>query len=68
MTLVGCQICTVVSNIPHLDFLNLSMNPLNEVELELAGAEVFSRIRRLVLINTQISWNNVHTLTRHMPE
>lgn len=68
MTLVGCQICTVVSNIPHLDFLNLSMNPLNEVELELAGAEVFSRIRRLVLINTQISWNTVHTLTRHMPE
>lgn len=62
------EICTVVSNIPHLDFLNLSMNPLNEVELELAGAEVFSRIRRLVLINTQISWNTVHTLTRHMPE
>lgn len=57
-----------MSNIPHLDFLNLSMNPLNEMQLEPAGAEVFSHIRRLVLINTHISWNSVHTLTRHMPE
>lgn len=66
--LVGCQICTIVSNIPHLDFLNLSKNPLNGVELEPAGAEVFCRIRKLVLINTQINWNTVHMLTRHMPE
>ncbi|XP_008276586.1 tubulin-specific chaperone cofactor E-like protein [Stegastes partitus] len=62
------EICTIVSNIPHLDFLNLSTNPLSGVELEPSMAEVFSRVRRLVLINTHISWDTVHTLTRHTPE
>ncbi|XP_071378253.1 tubulin-specific chaperone cofactor E-like protein [Centroberyx affinis] len=62
------EICTIVSNIPHLDFLNLSMNPLRGVELEPGLAEVFSRVRRLVLINTHVSWDTVHTLTQHTPE
>ncbi|XP_026227394.1 tubulin-specific chaperone cofactor E-like protein isoform X2 [Anabas testudineus] len=62
------EICTIVSNIPHLDFLNLSMNPLGGVELEPSMADVFSRVRRLVLINTHVSWDTVHTLTRHTPE
>lgn len=62
------EICTIVSNIPHLDFLNLSMNPLSGMELEPSLAEVFSRVRRLVLINTQVSWDTVHTLTQHTPE
>ncbi|XP_042354833.1 tubulin-specific chaperone cofactor E-like protein [Plectropomus leopardus] len=62
------EICTIVSNIPHLDFLNLSMNPLSGVELEPSMAEVFSRLRQLVLINTHISWDAVHTLTKHTPE
>lgn len=62
------QICTIVSNVPHLDFLNLSMNPLSSVELMPTTAEVFCRIRKLVLINTHVSWNTVHMLTRHMPE
>ncbi|KAG7217102.1 hypothetical protein INR49_027643 [Caranx melampygus] len=62
------RICTIVSNIPHLDFLNLSMNPLNGVELEPSRADIFSRVRRLVLINTHVSWDTVHTLTQHTPE
>ncbi|XP_029924629.1 tubulin-specific chaperone cofactor E-like protein [Myripristis murdjan] len=62
------EICTIVSNTPHLDFLNLSMNPLSGVQLEPSLAEVFSRVRRLVLINTQVSWDTVHTLTKHTPE
>ncbi|XP_071362009.1 tubulin-specific chaperone cofactor E-like protein isoform X2 [Trachinotus anak] len=62
------EICTIVSNIPHLDFLNLSMNPLNGVELEPSMADIFSRVRRLVLINTHVSWDTVHTLTQHTPE
>lgn len=62
------EIGTIVSSIPHLDFLNLSMNPLSGVQLEPNMAEVFSRVRRLVLINTQVSWDTVHTLTQHTPE
>lgn len=62
------EICTIVSSIPHLDFLNLSTNPLSGVELEPSMAEVFSRVRRLVLINTHVSWDTVHMLTQHMPE
>ncbi|CAL9684933.1 unnamed protein product [Knipowitschia caucasica] len=62
------EIFTIVSNIPHLDFLNLSMNPLCGAVLEPPLAECFSRVRRMVLINTHISWSTVHTLTRHMPE
>ncbi|KAJ7996864.1 hypothetical protein DPEC_G00222940 [Dallia pectoralis] len=62
------EICTIVSNIPNLDFLNLSMNPLSGIELEPSLAEVFSRVRRLVLINTRVTWDTVHTLTRRTPE
>ncbi|XP_029304496.1 tubulin-specific chaperone cofactor E-like protein isoform X2 [Cottoperca gobio] len=62
------EICGIVSNIPHLDFLNLSMNPLSGIELEPSMAEVFSRVRQLVLINTHISWDTVHTLTKHTPK
>ncbi|XP_033498039.1 tubulin-specific chaperone cofactor E-like protein isoform X2 [Epinephelus lanceolatus] len=62
------EISSIVSSIPQLDFLNLSMNPLSGVSLEPSMAGVFSRIRQLVLINTQISWDTVHTLTRHTPE
>ncbi|KAG7260644.1 hypothetical protein CRUP_000683 [Coryphaenoides rupestris] len=62
------EIGTIVSNIPHLDFLNLSKNPLSGVELEPSLAEVFSRVRQLVLINTHVTWDTVHTLTSHTPE
>ncbi|XP_072303056.1 tubulin-specific chaperone cofactor E-like protein [Eucyclogobius newberryi] len=62
------EISTVVSNIPNLDFLNLSMNPLCGAQLEPSLAQSFCRVRRLVLINTRISWSTVHTLTRHTPE
>uniref|UniRef100_A0A1A8Q607 Tubulin folding cofactor E-like b n=1 Tax=Nothobranchius rachovii TaxID=451742 RepID=A0A1A8Q607_9TELE len=62
------EISTIVSNIPQLDFLNLSMNPLSSVHLEPSMADVFFRVRRLVLINTRVSWDTVHTLTQHTPE
>ncbi|KAM8834963.1 alpha-tectorin [Synchiropus picturatus] len=62
------EICTIVANIPHLDFLNLSFNPLSGVKLEPSMAEVFSRVRRLVLINTHVTWETVHMLTQNTPE
>ncbi|KAG5269125.1 hypothetical protein AALO_G00198550 [Alosa alosa] len=62
------EISKIVSNIPNLDFLNLSSNPLNEAVLEPSCAEAFSRVHRLVLNNTQVSWNTVHTITREIPE
>lgn len=62
------QICTIVSNVPHLDFLNLSRNPLGGVGLDPSLAHAFCHIRKLVLINTHVSWDTVHALTQHMPE
>ncbi|XP_035523085.1 tubulin-specific chaperone cofactor E-like protein [Morone saxatilis] len=62
------EICTIVSNAPHLDFLNLSMNPLNGTKLEPSMADVFSRVRQLVLIKTHVSWDTVHTLTQQTKE
>ncbi|KAM3850362.1 tubulin folding cofactor E-like a [Diretmus argenteus] len=62
------EISKIVSNIPNLDFLNLSSNPLSGVALEPRHAEAFSRVRRLVLNNTQVSWDTVLLLTREMPE
>ncbi|KAL2095755.1 hypothetical protein ACEWY4_007903 [Coilia grayii] len=62
------EISKIVSNIPNLDFLNLSSNPLNEATLEPSCAEAFSRVRRLVLNNTQVSWDTVHAITREISE
>lgn len=60
------EVSTIVSNIPNLDFVNLSMNPL-QAPLDCSLAQSFCRVRRLVLINTHISWSTVHTLTRSAP-
>nr|XP_057935913.1 tubulin-specific chaperone cofactor E-like protein isoform X1 [Doryrhamphus excisus] len=62
------EISKIVSNIPNLDFLNLSSNPLAGMTLEQQCAEAFSRVRRLVLNNTQVSWDTVMLLTREIPE
>lgn len=62
------EISKIVSNIPNLDFLNLSSNPLAGMTLEPRCAEAFSRVRRLVLNNTQVSWDTVLLLTREIPE
>ncbi|KAJ8266266.1 hypothetical protein GJAV_G00128470 [Gymnothorax javanicus] len=62
------EIGKIVTNIPNLDFLNLSSNPLNESGLDPSCAEAFVRVRRLVLNNTRVSWDTVNTLTREMPE
>lgn len=66
--LASVQISKIVMNIPNLDFLNLSSNPLSDAVLESDSAEALSRVRRLVLNNTQISWDVVHSFTREMPE
>lgn len=60
------EVSTIVSNIPNLDFVNLSMNPLQGA-LDSGLAQSFSRVRRLVLINTNVTWGTVHTLTRNTP-
>lgn len=62
------EVSTIVSNIPNLDFVNLSMNPLQGALLDPGLAQSFSRVRRLVLINTHIDWSTVHTLTRETPQ
>ncbi|KAJ8276081.1 hypothetical protein COCON_G00078330 [Conger conger] len=62
------EISKIVTNIPNLDFLNLSSNPLSESVLEPSCAEAFVRVRRLVLNNTRVSWDTVHSLTREIPE
>ncbi|KAM6987765.1 tubulin folding cofactor E-like a isoform 1-T1 [Tautogolabrus adspersus] len=62
------EIGKIVSNIPNLDFLNLSSNPLAGIALEPRCAEAFSRVRRLVLNNTQVSWDTVLLLAREIPE
>ncbi|KAM9734131.1 tubulin folding cofactor E-like a [Menidia menidia] len=62
------EIRKIISNIPNLEFLNLSSNPLAGTTLEPECAEAFSRVRRLVLNNTQISWDTVLQLTQQIPE
>ncbi|XP_068558355.1 tubulin folding cofactor E-like a isoform X2 [Cebidichthys violaceus] len=62
------QISKIVSNIPNLEFLNLSSNPLAGGRLEPPCAGGFSRVRRLVLNNTQVSWDTVLLLTREITE
>ncbi|XP_053278290.1 tubulin-specific chaperone cofactor E-like protein [Pleuronectes platessa] len=62
------EISKIVSNIPKLKFLNLSSNPLAGMTLEPRSTEAFCRIRRLVLNNTQVSWDTVLLLIREMPE
>ena len=56
-----------MSNVPKLDFLNLSMNPLSASQLE-PDPEPFLELRSLVLNNTQLSWEALHTLTREIPK
>ncbi|XP_030007335.1 tubulin folding cofactor E-like a isoform X3 [Sphaeramia orbicularis] len=62
------EISKIISNIPNLEFLNLSSNPLAGTTLEPQCAEAFSRVRRLVLNNTRVSWDSVLLLTREIPE
>ncbi|XP_028838077.1 tubulin-specific chaperone cofactor E-like protein isoform X2 [Denticeps clupeoides] len=62
------EVSKILANIPNLDFLNLSMNPLSGSNLEPSAAEAFSGLRRLVLNNTRVSWDVVHTITREIPE
>lgn len=62
------EISKIISNIPNLEFLNLSSNPLVGRTLEPQCAEAFSRVRRLVLNNTRVSWDTVLLLTREISE
>ncbi|XP_051552636.1 tubulin-specific chaperone cofactor E-like protein [Myxocyprinus asiaticus] len=62
------EISKILSYIPNLDFLNLSMNPLRGSSLEPGAAEAFSGLRCLVLNNTHVTWDMVHTLTQEIPE
>ncbi|XP_077396845.1 tubulin folding cofactor E-like a isoform X2 [Festucalex cinctus] len=60
----------------HVMELDLSHNKLQDwhevlslgMTLEPQCAEAFSRVRRLVLNNTQVSWDTVMLLTREIPE
>ncbi|XP_051788213.1 alpha-tectorin [Erpetoichthys calabaricus] len=62
------EISKIVSQIPHLDFLNISSNPLHEAVLDRECAEAFVGVRRLVLNNTKVSWKTMHILISETPE
>ncbi|XP_024617692.1 tubulin-specific chaperone cofactor E-like protein isoform X1 [Neophocaena asiaeorientalis asiaeorientalis] len=58
----------IVSNVPQLEFLNLSSNPLNLSVLERTCAGSFSGVRKLVLNNSKASWETVHTILQELPD
>ncbi|XP_043532334.1 alpha-tectorin [Chiloscyllium plagiosum] len=60
------EISKIVSNLAKLTFLNLTSNPLIEASLDSACAASFSRIQRLVLNNTKVSWETVHILLQEL--
>uniref|UniRef100_A0A8C5PR82 Tubulin folding cofactor E like n=1 Tax=Leptobrachium leishanense TaxID=445787 RepID=A0A8C5PR82_9ANUR len=62
------EVSKIVSNVPHLKFLNLSSNPLHLSVLEPRSAITFSGIHKLVLNNCKASWETVHTLLLELPE
>ncbi|XP_018423093.1 PREDICTED: tubulin-specific chaperone cofactor E-like protein isoform X2 [Nanorana parkeri] len=62
------EVSKIVSNVPHLQFLNLSSNPLYMSVLERECAVSFSGIRKLVLNNCKVSWETVHTLLLELPD
>ncbi|KAM4650406.1 tubulin-specific chaperone cofactor E-like protein isoform 2-T3 [Discoglossus pictus] len=62
------EVSKIVSNVPQLQFLNLSCNPLHKSVLSRTSAGSFSGIRKLVLNNCKASWETVHTLLMELPE
>ncbi|XP_034995299.2 tubulin-specific chaperone cofactor E-like protein isoform X2 [Zootoca vivipara] len=62
------EVSKIVSNVPHLEFLNLSSNPLNLSVLERTCAGSFAGIRKLVLNNSKASWETVHTILQELPD
>ncbi|XP_036209610.1 tubulin-specific chaperone cofactor E-like protein isoform X3 [Myotis myotis] len=61
------EVSKIVSNVPQLEFLNLSSNPLNLSVLERTCAGSFSGVRKLVLNNSKASWETVHTILQELP-
>ncbi|XP_066495644.1 tubulin-specific chaperone cofactor E-like protein isoform X2 [Tiliqua scincoides] len=62
------EVSKIVSNVPHLEFLNLSSNPLNLTVLDRACAGSFAGVRKLVLNNSKTSWETVHTILQELPD
>ncbi|KAL2295809.1 hypothetical protein Nmel_017332 [Mimus melanotis] len=62
------EVSKIVSNVPHLEFLNLSSNPLSLSVLERSCAGSFAGVRKLVLNNSKASWETVHTILQELPE
>uniref|UniRef100_UPI00398F181E tubulin-specific chaperone cofactor E-like protein isoform X3 n=1 Tax=Pristiophorus japonicus TaxID=55135 RepID=UPI00398F181E len=61
------EISKIVSNLTKLTFLNLTSNPLTQASLDSKCAASFSKIQRLVLNNTKVSWETIHTLLQELP-
>uniref|UniRef100_A0A8D0H661 Tubulin-specific chaperone cofactor E-like protein n=1 Tax=Sphenodon punctatus TaxID=8508 RepID=A0A8D0H661_SPHPU len=62
------EVSKIVSNVPHLEFLNLSSNPLNLSVLERTCAGSFAGVRKLVLNNSKASWQTVHTILQELTD
>ncbi|XP_038937344.1 tubulin-specific chaperone cofactor E-like protein isoform X2 [Rattus norvegicus] len=62
------EVSKIVSNVPQLEFLNLSSNPLSLSVLERTCAGSFSGVRKLVLNNSKASWETVHTILQELPD
>ncbi|XP_072281587.1 tubulin-specific chaperone cofactor E-like protein isoform X2 [Pyxicephalus adspersus] len=61
------EVSKIVANVPQLQFLNLSSNPLYMSVLGRECAGSFSGVRKLVLNNCKVSWETVHTLLLELP-
>nr|XP_014350464.1 PREDICTED: tubulin-specific chaperone cofactor E-like protein isoform X2 [Latimeria chalumnae] len=62
------EVSKIVSNLPQLEFLNLSSNPLGLSPLDRTCAGSFCGTRKLVLNNIKASWETIHTLIKELPE
>ncbi|XP_062894899.1 tubulin-specific chaperone cofactor E-like protein [Mobula hypostoma] len=61
------EISKIMSKLTNLTFLNLTSNPLTEARLDSTCAASFSRIQRLVLNNTKLSWETIHMFLQELP-
>ena len=68
LILVIFQVLSITTQIPQLKFLNLSSNPLSrDLPPELTPITSLVTITSLVLNNTKIPWQTLHTVLDSTP-
>ncbi|XP_072049673.1 tubulin-specific chaperone cofactor E-like protein isoform X2 [Amphiura filiformis] len=62
------EVVNIINQIPHLEFLNLSSNPLNcKMDLHPRPTTQFTSLKRLALNNTKVPWETTYDLLDIMP-